>query len=67
MVDSDASSQHPSSMLTSNTFPDSLILQFTDQSQFRLMLSNPTRYLEEIGGKPVKRIIEEMIKLKGDI
>jgi len=67
VVDSDASGQHPSTMITSNTFPDKLILQFVDQSQFRLMLSNPTRYVEEIGGKTVKRMIEEMIKLKGDI
>lgn len=64
-VDADASSQHPSSMITSNTFPDRLILQFTDDYKFRMMMTNPTRYIEEVGGKPVRTIIEEMLALKG--
>ena len=64
VVDSDASSQHPSSMITSNTFPDRLILSFEDQEYFRRMMTNPTRYVEDVGGKPVRTIIKEMMKIK---
>lgn len=64
--DTDASSQHPSSMITSNTFPDKLILSFMDQEAFRLMLTNPVQYVEKIGGKSVQKILEEMQKIKGE-